>query len=197
MLFKQIHLHQIKAGNISLAFRKWKKPLVNKGTLVKTSVGQIEILDISEVYQENISHKEAKSAGYKGLSDLTGVLNAIEEGSIYKIWVKYHSADPQIILREQTKLSDEEFNQIKLKLERLDRYSKQGKWILNILQAIRDNPKLRAQDLAAKTGKQKDWLKPNIRKLKYLGLTVSHEVGYTISPRGMIILDKLTKENID
>jgi len=197
MLFKQIDLHQIKARNISLAFRKWKRPLVKKGTLVKTSIGQIEILDISEVYQENISHKEAKSAGYKGLADLTGVLNAIEEGSIYKIWVKYHSPDPQIKMREQTKLSDEEFNQIKLKLERLDRYSRQGKWILNILQAIRDNPKLRAQDLAVKTGKQKDWLKPNIRKLKYLGLTVSHEVGYTISPRGMIILDKLIKESID
>ena len=70
MLFKQIHLHGIKAGDISLAFRKWKKPLVNKGTLVKTSVGQIEILNISEVYQENISHKEAISAGYKRLSDL-------------------------------------------------------------------------------------------------------------------------------
>ncbi len=197
MLFKQKHLHQIISGEISLAFRKWKRRLVNKGTLVKTSVGQIEILNISEVYQENISHKEAISAGYKRLSDLIGILNSIEEGRIYKIWVKYHSADPQIILREQIKLSDEEFNQIKLKLERLDRYSKQGKWILNILQAIRDNPKLRAQDLAAKTGKQKDWLKPNIRKLKYLGLTVSHEVGYTISPRGMIILDKLIKESID
>lgn len=44
MLFKQKHLHGIKAGDISLAFRKWKKPLVNKGMLLKTSVGQIEIL---------------------------------------------------------------------------------------------------------------------------------------------------------
>lgn len=197
MLFKQIHLHQIKDGNISLAFRKWKRPLVNKGTLVKTSVGQIEIVDISEVDQENISYKEAIRAGYKDLADLIGVLTAIDKGNIYKIWVKYHSPDPRIILREQTKLSDEEFNRIKLNLDRLDKYSKQGNWILNILQAIRDNPKLRAQELAAKTGKQKDWLKPNIRKLKSLGLIVSHEVGYTISPRGMIILDKLIKESID
>jgi len=151
-------------------------------------------MGISEVNQENISHKESLRAGYKGLADLTRVLKSIDEGSIYKIRVKYHSADPQIKLREQTELSDKEFDQIILKLERLDKYSRQGKWTINILRAIRDNPKLRAQDLAAKTGKQKDWLKPNIRKLKYLGLTVSHEVGYTISPRGMIILDKLTKK---
>ncbi len=192
MLFKVKHLHGIKAGEISIAFRKWKKPTVTKGTLIKTAVGQIEILDISEINEVNISHIEAIGAGYKRLTDLTGALNSIREGNIYKIRVKYHSPDPRIQLRDQTELSEEEIDQIKLKLGKYDKYSKQGKWTMNILRAIRDNPKLRAQDLAAKTGKEKDWLKQNIRKLKNLGLTISHDSGYTISSRGRIFLDKMT-----
>ena len=55
MLFKQIHLTGIKSGEISLAFRKWKRPSVKKGSLLKTAVGQIEIVDIAKVKSENIT----------------------------------------------------------------------------------------------------------------------------------------------
>ena len=39
--------------------------------------------------------------------------------------------------------------------------------------------------------KEKDWLKPNEPKLKNLGLTISHEVGYSLSPRGEMLLNYL------
>lgn len=191
MLFKVKDLQGIKAGDISLAFRKWKKPVVKNGTLIKTAIGQIEVLSISQVNLENILDIDARDAGFKSRADLIKVLQSKSVGNIYKIEVAYHSPDPRIKLRAQNALSSEELDQIKLKLQRFDQHSKKGSWTINILQAIRDNPKLRAQDLASKTGTSKDWLKQNIRKLKNLGLTVSHEQGYTISPRGKRVLDKL------
>lgn len=49
-------------------------------------------------------------------------------------------------------------------------------------------------DLAAITGFEKIWLKLNIRKLKNLGLTISHEIGYELSPLGKLYLKKATKK---
>ena len=193
MLFKQIHLKGIKKGAVSLAFRKWKTPRVRKGSIIKTAVGQIEIQDISEIELENISPQDALNAGHENLSELTNLLNSRKEGNLYKIWIKYHSPDPRIELRNQTELAPEEIEKIKSKLGRFDKYSKEGNWTLQVLKAIKENPKLKALELAKKTGRQKDWLKLNIRKLKNLGLTISHQQGYTLSPRGKIVLEQLTK----
>ena len=191
MLFKQIHLDGIRSGAISLAFRKWIKPTVKKGSLLKTSVGQIEIIDIVSITQEEIPVEDAKKAGFMCLEDLYQTLRRQKEGDVYKITVQYHSPDPRIQLREQKDLSKEAFNLLKVKLDRLDRNSKHGSWTMDVLKAIEKHPKLRAADLATKVGKEKDWLKLNIRKLKNLGLTVSHQPGYTLSNLGKIYLERV------
>ncbi|WP_410649572.1 hypothetical protein [Amycolatopsis sp. cmx-4-54] len=61
------------------------------------------------------------------------------------------------------------------------------------MRLIRDNPGRRAQELADLLGREKDPLKLDIRKLKNLGLTLSLEVGYRISPRGAAYL-RLTED---
>ncbi|MDR6568091.1 MULTISPECIES: hypothetical protein [Chitinophaga] len=38
MLFKQEHLEGISSGKVSLAFRKWEKRTVNKGSLINTGI---------------------------------------------------------------------------------------------------------------------------------------------------------------
>jgi len=73
---------------------------------------------------------------------------------------------------------------LKAALDNLDKFSKVGKWTTKTLQVIKENPKMKAADLAVKAKKEKEWLKLNVRKLKALGLTISHEPGYTLSPRG-------------
>ena len=192
MIFKLSHLEGIKAGKITLAFRKWKKPTVRKGSRIKTAIAVIEILDISETSLENITNRDAVKAGFESLEKLLDTLNTKTEGTIYKIEVHYYSEDPRIALREHTALTEKEFQLLKNKLDRLDNYSKEGRWTLAVLKAIDDNPKLRAADLAVKMNKEKDGLKINIRKLKNLGLTISHEVGYTISPLGELALKRLS-----
>lgn len=184
MLFKQKHLEGIKAGTISIAFRKWKKLTVTAGSLIKTSVGVIKIISTKEISLNEISDSEANQAGFTSAQALTQLLESQKEGLIYKIEVAFDSEDPRIELRESVTLEEEEFETLKTTLENLDKFSKVGKWTTKTLQVIKENPKMKAADLAVKAKKEKEWLKLNIRKLKGLGLTISHEPGYTLSPRG-------------
>ena len=190
MLFKQIHLNGILEGRVTLAFRKWKKPAVKPGSLIKTSIGQVKIDHISEVGIADVTEQEAEQAGFGSLGELTKQLQSVDEGSVYRIGVSYHSPDPRIKLRNQHTLTPSEFSALEAKLARLDQYSKQGNWTMEILEAIRQNPRLKAADLAKLTKKEKDWLKLNVRKLKNLGLTISHHPGYEISPLGAAFLDR-------
>jgi len=63
-----------------------------------------------------------------------------------------------------------------------------------MLHLIQKHPKTRAQDLANLMNVEKAWFKPNVRKLKNLGLTISHRVGYSLSPRGTMIFRKLSAD---
>lgn len=182
MLFKQTHLIGIKSGKISLAFRRWKKLSVKENSEVKTAIGIVRIGKVTAVNLSAITQKDAVAAGFEQLSDLLTLLKSVPEGNVYKIAVQYHAEDPRISLREQTVLTAEAFELLHTKLARLDQYSKQGAWTMKLLKIIKESPKLKAADLAVKTGMEKDWLKLHARKLKNLGLTISHDPGYTISP---------------
>ena len=195
MLFKQIHLEGIREGKVTLAYRRWKKVSAKTGSLIKTAVGLVEIQSINVIRAEEISESDARKAGFSSLDDLMKMLLQYPEGDFYKIKVRYHAADPRIELREQSKLNNEAYLELKTKLQRLDHYSSTGPWTMAILAAIKANPKLRAADLALKTGYEKDWLKLNIRKLKNLGLTISHHPGYELSPFGLLFLGKWEREN--
>ena len=184
MLFKQAHLEGIASGKVSLAFRKWKKPAVNKGSLINTSIGVVAITGIREYPISRVTEADAVAAGYKDLAALHTALNKIQEGILYRIDVHYHSEDPRIKLREQTSLTAEALAMITTKLARLDQFSAQGSWTATVLDAIRRYPCLKAAVLAEQLGMQKEWLKLNIRKLKNLGLTISQPEGYTLSPLG-------------
>jgi hypothetical protein len=92
-------------------------------------------------------------------------------------------ADPRIALRDLP--PDEAV------FARLDRM---GEWAYEVLQAIAENPGLRAPDLAASFGREIAPFKRDVRKLKELGLTISLEVGYQLSPRGTAVLTRRDSE---
>ena len=194
MLFKEIHLKGIKSGQISLAFRKWRKASVKVGSLLKTSIGLVQIRTIEIVSESDITDKDALSAGFSDKEQLINSFTHNKTGKIFKISVRYHSADPRIELREQTGLSQQQFSDLKQKLERFDKFSRQGNWTEKILLTINENPNLHAIGISKLTGFEKEWLKRNIRKLKNLGLTLSHNVGYEISPFGKLFIEKLLDE---
>jgi hypothetical protein len=194
MLFKINQLKGIHSGEITLAFRKWKKAAVVKGTLQQTAIGQVKIIDIKPVSKNEIKNADAIAAGYESVDELMKALNVIKTGNIYKIRVKYHGEDPRIKLRSQTTLTDEYFYSIKEKLAKLDRLSAHGEWTGTVLKTIQKYPQKVSTFIAEKTGFEKAWLKLNIRKLKNIGLTISHEVGYELSPLGKVFLNKMKNE---
>lgn len=193
MLFKEVHLQGIKSGTVHLAFRKWEKAAIKKGTLMKTAVGLVEIVEVTTIDENKITDNDAKNAGFLNRELLFKSLRQNDKANIYRIEVQYHSEDPRIELREQA-LTEERFIEIQDKLIRLDKFSKQGNWTEVILLTIKSNPHFHASGISKLTGYEKEWLKLNIRKLKNLGLTISHTVGYELSPLGSEFIEKLANE---
>jgi len=192
MLFKSAELEAIRSGKVSLAFRRWRRPTVKAGGTLKTPIGLLSIDRVSIVDISQISSVDAARTGHDWASLLSD-LNS-REGDFYRIEFHLAGPDPRIALREDANLSDEDIEEIKMKLLRLDSASKAGAWTLEILCAIHVRPRLAAVHLAEQTGYEKDWLKTNIRKLKNLGLTISHQPGYELSPRGVIVTEHLKQE---
>lgn len=190
MLFKVHELNAIKSGNITLAFRKWEKPAAKKGGTQKTHLGVIGFVDVVQVSVSAITDADAIKAGYDNRGSLLAALNKRGKGNIYRVKLKYVSADPRIKLRQQASLSDEDFQKLRKRLERLDSSAKTGPWTMAYLQLIKKYPQRRAGDLVAMIDMERLDFKLNVRKLKNLGLTISHEVGYSVSPLGTWVMKK-------
>ena len=168
MLFKKVHLQGIKSGNITLAFRRWKKASIKSGSLLHTSIGLVKIGEIETVNENDISEKDVLNAGFTNRKQLLKSFARNRTGTIFKISVNYHSEDPRMKLREQTELTEQELTILKESVQRLDKFSKQGSWTSKVLLAIKDNPNHPAIGITKLTGFEKEWLKRNIRKLKNL-----------------------------
>ena len=66
-----------------------------------------------------------------------------------------------------------------------------GPWTRTTLSLIGAHPHVRAEELAELAGSDKPTFKNRVRRLKALGLTISHSPGYEISPLGRALLDTL------
>lgn len=187
MLLKQADLEAVRSGDLSVVFRRWRRPTVKTGGTLNTPVGVLAIRRVTRISRSDISPRDALAAGCQSLPDLLAKLDA-RDGDLYRIDVRFAGADPRLRLREDDDLTQAELAQISRRLARLDAASRVGDWTHKVLHAIQRHPHMAAADLARHTGFTKDWLKLNIRKLKNLGLTISHQPGYELSPRGKAVL---------
>ena len=90
MLIKREVLEDIKAGVITLQFRRWTRPSVKPGGTLKTKVGLLQIGRIDEMRPEDVSLKDAKAAGFKDLADFNRWLGTMKEGPLFhRIEVSY------------------------------------------------------------------------------------------------------------
>lgn len=189
MLTKAVVLDRIVAGDIDLIFRRWRKPTVKTGGQLRTSVGMLDIVAVDRLARGRVTVAEAKRAGYGTKAALLDDLDTRPEGEIFRITVRMGGADPRIALRNAADLGADGLAELSGRLARLDKASKTGPWTMQYLRLLHSSPQVRAQDLADKIGLDKPAFKNNVRKLKELGLTISHSPGYELSPRGRTLLD--------
>jgi hypothetical protein len=183
MILNRDTLDQIARGEVSLAFRRWRRPTVRSGGTLLTGAGQLVIGSVAEVLIEKITSEEARLAGYASKDALVAELNRREDGKVYRIELAALRPDPRVELRDAA-LDERQTADLRRRLDRIDAASPDGPWTLKVLKVIRDHPALRAADLCRLVGQERDVFKPNVRKLKNLGLTISLEVGYRLSARG-------------
>ena len=190
MLLRVAVLERIRRGEISLVFRRWRRPTVRAGGRLRTPVGVLRILAVSEVREVDISEADIAAAGCPSRAALLDGLGS-RKGRLFRIAVEYAGKDPRLALRERDDLSEADVEQIVGRLRRLDAQSPVGPWTVRVLAVIRAHPRVAARTLAGRLACEKDWLKPRVRKLKELGLTVSHTSGYELSSRGRAVLRRL------
>jgi hypothetical protein len=81
-------------------------------------------------------------------------------------------------------------DEIRARLDRLDRASTHGPWTWVTLRLIAEQPGVVSTTLAAQVDRERFAFKADVRKLKALGLTESLEVGYRLSPIGTALLSE-------
>ena len=186
MLFRQDVLRRVAEGDVTLAFRRWRRPTVKAGGTLRTRVGVLAIDSVEPVDEDQVTDADARRAGAAGREALLAGLRA--EGRLYRVEFRLAGPDPRIALRERSDISPEERAEIDARMTRLDTASRHGPWTAAVLELIAERPGTRAPDLAASFGRETAPFKADVRKLKELGLTESLLVGYRLSPRGRAYL---------
>ena len=178
----------VRDGTITLAFRRWFKQDVRAGSQFRSAAGVIRVESVETIDLGEITDDDALMAGHKDAATVRKFLAAGEDRPTYKVTLQWIGEDPRIALRSDDALTGDDVTTLDKRLERLDRASSHGAWTMQTLDLIRRRPQVRAPDLAAEVGRERDPFKIDVRKLKNLGLTISHPVGYELSPRGIAYL---------
>lgn len=179
-------------GSVTRVYRRWSAPRAKAGGTQLTPAGVIAIDAVTEVGAPDLlTEADALACGERDLAALLTWLGKRPDDLIYRIDLHYAGADPRWELREQLP-DDAELAAIVTALARLDAAKASGPWTRQILEWIRDNPAVVSTVLAALLERELQPMKTDVRKLKALGLTISLDVGYRLSPRGQAYLDALT-----
>jgi len=185
MLMQMRFREPIARGEVTLTFRRWKRPQVVAGNTYRTAAGRIVVDAIDVVDPARITNADARRAGFASRAEVVAELRGSDDLPTYRI--RFHSADgpdPRSELAADGALTAADVEAIGRRLERLDRARSHGPWTRAVLETIEQRPAVRAPDLAASFGRETQPFKLDVRKLKNLGLTLSLKIGYQLSPRG-------------
>jgi len=180
----------IADGTITVAFRRWQRPTVVAGRPYRTGGGRIEVLSVDVVLPSAISEVDAVRAGHVSADEVRAQLRGEPGWPVFRVEFRHlDEPDPREVLANSANLSAEDIVEITRRLDRLDRAGKHGPWTRQTLRLIADRPETRAPDLAESVGRETQPFKLDVRKLKNLGLTISLNPGYRLSPRGRAYLE--------
>jgi hypothetical protein len=177
----------IANGSITLVLRRWDAPRAKVGGTQRTVAGTIRVDDITEhPGGYRVTAAQARAAGYPDAKTAQKELDRRPARHTYVIAVSYLAPDERPELASDDRLTDADVSAISARLDRWDAATEP--WARQYLTMIGDNEAVRAPDLAARVGLDVPRFKRRVRQLKGLGLTISLDVGYRLSPRGRAYL---------
>jgi hypothetical protein len=178
----------IANGTVTLVLRRWDAPRAKKGGTQRTVAGTIRVDDVAEYpggYR--VTAAQARSAGYRDAKTAQRDLDRRSAKHTYVITVSYLAPDERPDLAADDRLSTADVGAITRRLDRWDAAA-ENPWTREYLEMIGANEAVRAPDLASRVGQDVPRFKRRVRQLKGLGLTISLDVGYRLSPRGKAFL---------
>ncbi|OBB10633.1 hypothetical protein A5761_27575 [Mycolicibacterium setense] len=178
----------IADGSVSLVLRRWDRPRAKPGGTQRTQAGTIRIESVTERPADyRVTAAQARAAGYPDAATAQAQLDRRPAGHTYLIGVSYLGPDERPDLAADDELTDADVAAISARLARWDAAATEP-WTRQYLEMIAANEAVRAPDLAARVGLEVPRFKRRVRQLKGLGLTISLDVGYRLSPRGRAYL---------
>jgi hypothetical protein len=179
----------IHDGSITLAFRRWRRCQVVAGHHYRTGLGMVLAETVDVVEPADITPAQARDAGFDSVQAVVDDLRGDPALPLYRIRFRpLDTPDPRNELAATATLTESEAAAIAARLERMDRASKRGPWTMQVLTHIASQPGVSSALLAPELDWERADFKQHVRRLKALGLTISLDVGYRISPRGAAYL---------
>jgi hypothetical protein len=178
-------------GSITVAFRRWRRAQAVTGHQYRTGAGMVLAESVEIISPAAVTPELAKAAGFADAPAALADLRGPADLPLYCVRFRaLDGPDPRDELANTAALSDAEAADISRRLARMDDSSKRGPWTAAVLEQIASHPAVSSEHLA----RARDWdrsdFKIHVRRLKGLGLTISLDVGYRLSPRGSAYLGK-------
>ena len=192
MRFEQRLRDGIHSGAIDVAFRRWKRSQVVPGRRYRTGIDMVEVESVDVVEPSSVDAAQAREAGYASVGELLASLRGDPALPVYRIRLRrIDGPDPRDELARAARLTESDAAALAARLARMDASSSRGPWTGAMLVLIDGRPGTVSTVLADAMGWERQDFKLHVRRLKELGLTLSLDVGYRLSPRGESYLNYL------
>lgn len=181
----------LRDGSITVAFRRWRRIQVVAGHQYRTGDGLVTAESVDTIAAADITPELARDAGFGSVDAAVAELRGDPDLPLYCIRFRpVPGPDPRDQLAGAAELSADDVRAIGKRLARMDAASKRGPWTTAVLEQIASRPAVSSALLAPDLAWDRADYKLHVRRLKALGLTISLDVGYRISPRGAVYLAK-------
>ena len=196
MLFKHSFHEAIANGAITVTYRAWKSARVRMGNRYRLNAGGVVAVDeVRETAVSEITDAAARASGFESRDALLRELFPPRAGdpaaTLFEIRFRY-LPDPQTPVADvSADVAEDVLQELLARLRNMDARNNIGPWTGATLELIHANPRTAASRLAPRIAMETAPFKRNVRKLKGLGLTISHDTGYTLTSLGARILGAL------
>ena len=193
MLFKHSFHEAIANGAITVTYRAWKSARVKVGSRYRINAAGVVAVDgVCRVAVHRITETAALACGFTSRDALLRHLRPAGAGhppeTVFEIRFHYLPAPRIPVADVSADVAEDVLQDLLARLRNMDARSRAGPWTGATLALIDAHPRVAASRLAPHLGRETAPFKSNVRKLKALGLTISHDTGYTLTSLGARVL---------